>query len=109
MAGSRVIAARTETAGISIPPTPIDRINGSWWQELDDDLAGRLAGLLVDEVVLRHGMEELVVAADSGEIEDHGEELPASIRMGQRITGMTSYLDVETLFPRFGLPAELTD
>ena len=24
-----------------------------------------------------------------------------------RITGMTSYLDVETLFPRFGLPMRL--
>jgi RNA polymerase sigma-70 factor (ECF subfamily) len=27
---------------------------------------------------------------------------------GDRITGMTSYLDVETLFPRFGLPMRLT-
>lgn len=27
---------------------------------------------------------------------------------GSRITGMTSYLDVETLFPRFGLPMQLT-
>jgi RNA polymerase sigma-70 factor (ECF subfamily) len=27
---------------------------------------------------------------------------------GARITGMTSYLDVETLFPRFGLPVQLT-
>jgi RNA polymerase sigma-70 factor, ECF subfamily len=26
---------------------------------------------------------------------------------GDRITGMTSYLDVETLFPRFGLPMQL--
>jgi RNA polymerase sigma-70 factor (ECF subfamily) len=26
---------------------------------------------------------------------------------GDRITGMTSYLDVETLFPRFGLPMRL--
>ena len=26
---------------------------------------------------------------------------------GQRIRGMTSYLDVETLFPRFGLPMRL--
>jgi RNA polymerase sigma-70 factor (ECF subfamily) len=25
-----------------------------------------------------------------------------------RITGMTSYLDVETLFPRFGMPMRLT-
>jgi hypothetical protein len=24
-----------------------------------------------------------------------------------RITGMTSYLDVETLFPRFGMPMKL--
>jgi RNA polymerase sigma-70 factor (ECF subfamily) len=28
---------------------------------------------------------------------------------GDRITSMTSYLDVETLFPRFGLPMRLTD
>jgi RNA polymerase sigma-70 factor, ECF subfamily len=28
---------------------------------------------------------------------------------GDRITSMTSYLDVETLFPRFGLPLRLTD
>jgi RNA polymerase sigma-70 factor (ECF subfamily) len=28
---------------------------------------------------------------------------------GDRITSMTSYLDVETLFPRFGLPMQLTD
>ncbi len=28
---------------------------------------------------------------------------------GDRITSMTSYLDVETLFPRFGLPPRLTD
>jgi RNA polymerase sigma-70 factor (ECF subfamily) len=28
---------------------------------------------------------------------------------GDRITGMTSFLDVETLFPRFGLPMRLTD
>jgi RNA polymerase sigma-70 factor, ECF subfamily len=27
--------------------------------------------------------------------------------VGDRITGMTSYLDVETLFPRFGLPMQL--
>ena len=27
---------------------------------------------------------------------------------GERITSMTSYLDVETLFPRFGLPMRLT-
>jgi RNA polymerase sigma-70 factor (ECF subfamily) len=27
---------------------------------------------------------------------------------GDRITGMTSYLDVETLFPRFGLPMTLS-
>jgi RNA polymerase sigma-70 factor (ECF subfamily) len=27
---------------------------------------------------------------------------------GDRIMGMTSYLDVETLFPRFGLPLQLT-
>ena len=27
---------------------------------------------------------------------------------GDRITSMTSYLDVETLFPRFGLPMQLT-
>jgi RNA polymerase sigma-70 factor (ECF subfamily) len=27
---------------------------------------------------------------------------------GDRITGMTSYLDVETLFPRFGMPMRLT-
>jgi RNA polymerase sigma-70 factor (ECF subfamily) len=27
---------------------------------------------------------------------------------GDRITSMTSYLDVETLFPRFGLPLRLT-
>jgi RNA polymerase sigma-70 factor (ECF subfamily) len=27
---------------------------------------------------------------------------------GERITSMTSYLDVETLFPRFGLPMQLT-
>jgi RNA polymerase sigma-70 factor (ECF subfamily) len=27
---------------------------------------------------------------------------------GDRITSMTSYLDVETLFPRFGLPMRLT-
>jgi hypothetical protein len=26
---------------------------------------------------------------------------------GSRITGMTSFLDVETLFPRFGLPMRL--
>ena len=26
---------------------------------------------------------------------------------GDRITSMTSYLDVETLFPRFGLPMRL--
>ena len=28
---------------------------------------------------------------------------------GDRITSMTSYLDVETLFPRFGLPMRLTE
>ena len=28
--------------------------------------------------------------------------------VGDRITGMTSYLDVETLFPRFGMPMRLT-
>jgi len=28
---------------------------------------------------------------------------------GDRITSMTSYLDVETLFPRFGLPLQLTN
>ena len=28
---------------------------------------------------------------------------------GERITGMTSFLDVETLFPRFGVPMQLTD
>jgi RNA polymerase sigma-70 factor (ECF subfamily) len=27
---------------------------------------------------------------------------------GDRITSMTSYLDVETLFPRFGVPLQLT-
>ena len=27
---------------------------------------------------------------------------------GDRITSMTSYLDVETLFPRFGVPMRLT-
>jgi RNA polymerase sigma-70 factor (ECF subfamily) len=27
---------------------------------------------------------------------------------GDRIMSMTSYLDVETLFPRFGLPMRLT-
>ncbi len=27
---------------------------------------------------------------------------------GDRIRSMTSYLDVETLFPRFGLPMQLT-
>jgi RNA polymerase sigma-70 factor (ECF subfamily) len=27
---------------------------------------------------------------------------------GDRITSVTNYLDVETLFPRFGLPMQLT-
>ena len=29
IAGSSVMAASTDTAGISIPPSPIDRMNGS--------------------------------------------------------------------------------
>lgn len=41
---------------------------------------------------------------------DHGRQAWAIILLeldGSRITGMTSHLDVETLFPRFGLPLAL--
>ena len=35
IAGSSVIAASTETSGISIPPSPIERMNGSGRMTID--------------------------------------------------------------------------
>ena len=103
---SALTALLHEEATLSMPPYDL-------WLQGHESIAQWLLGFGIG----CKGSRLVPVAACGGtpafaHYRDNGAQPWALLALelsGDRITSMTSYLDVETLFPRFGLPMWLTE